>query len=83
MRMKVHLLILQFFVVGVTFAQQYALELNYQFGTNIAIHPKYPTIETYSHAGEITLLQHSQGNKIWTILYGQPTVAYSLSLIHI
>jgi hypothetical protein len=77
--MKALLLLLQFFCGTLVFAQQYALELNYQFGTNIPIHPKYPTIETYSHTGEITLLQHTQANKIWTILYGQPTVAYSFA----
>lgn len=77
--MKGLLLILQIFCGSLVFGQQYALELNYQFGTNIAIHPKYPAIENYSHTGEITLLQHSQANKIWTILYGQPTVAYSFA----
>lgn len=77
--MKALLLILQIFCGTLVFAQQYALELNYQLGTNIPIHPKYPTVEDYSHTGEITLLQHTQANKIWTILYGQPTVAYSFA----
>lgn len=60
-------------------AQQYALETSYQFGTNIPIHPRYPTIQTYSHTGEITLLQHTQAKRIWSILYKQPTVAYSFA----
>lgn len=77
--MKVFLLVLPFFYSTLVFAQQYALELNYQFGTNIPIHPRYPTIETYCHTGELTLLQHTQANKVWTILYKQPTVAYSLA----
>lgn len=77
--MKVLSLILQIFCGTLVFGQQYALELSYQFGTNIPIHPKYPKIESYSQAGELTLLQHTQANKIWTILYGQPTVAYSFA----
>lgn len=77
--MKTLLIIFQFFCSTLIFAQQYALELNYQFGTNIPIHPKYPAIQEYCQAGEFTLLQHTQANKIWTILYGQPTVAYSFA----
>lgn len=77
--MKTLLLIFQFFCGTVVFAQQYALEWSYQYGTNIPIHPRYPTIESSSHTGEITLLQHTQANKIWTILYGQPTVGYSFA----
>ncbi|WMX14532.1 acyloxyacyl hydrolase [Aureispira sp. CCB-E] len=73
------ILIIQFFLVTAIVAQQYALELNYQFGTNVPIHPRYPKIQAHSHTGELTLLQHTQAKKIWSILYGQPTVAYSIA----
>lgn len=70
-----------FLLLGSTllYAQQYALETSYQFGSNLPIHPKYPKIQNYSHTGEITLLQHTQAKKIWSILYKQPTVAYSFA----
>ena len=59
--------------------QQYAIETNYQVGWHLAIHPKYPTIKTPSHTAEIALIQHTQGKKIWSILYKKPSVAYMLA----
>lgn len=75
--MKNFLLYTIFFVLNTSlFAQQYGIESNYQFGTNIPIHPRYPKIQAYSHTAEVALLQHTQGKKIWSILYKKPTVAY-------
>ena len=70
--------ILFFLLINTTnlLAQQYGIETSYQFGKNIANHTNYPQIEQYSHTAEIALLQHTQGKKIWSVLYKQPTVAY-------
>lgn len=70
------LLFLNVLLILPIFAQQYGIETNYQFGYNIPIHPRYPKIQAYSHTSEVALLQHTQGKKIWSILYKKPTVAY-------
>lgn len=70
------IILMQGWLVTNTHAQQYGVEANYQFGSHIPIHPKYPAIYDYSHTAEIALLQRTEGKKIWSILYQKPTVSY-------
>ncbi|BDS13831.1 acyloxyacyl hydrolase [Aureispira anguillae] len=77
--MKRLIFVLQLLVGTVAFGQQHGVEVNYQLGTNIPIHPRYPAIKELVQTTEIAWLQRTQGKKIWSILYKQPTVAYLLA----
>lgn len=68
-----------FFHTIIAKAQTWKLETNGQVGYHIAIHPNYPRLQNPTSAGELSVLQATQGNSIWSILYGYPTVVYSLS----
>lgn len=57
-------------------AQTTGLEINYQGGYNVPIHPRYPAIETATHGLEIAVLHQAKKERLWAILHKRPQIAY-------
>lgn len=57
-------------------AQQLGLEINYQGGYNIPIHPRYPTIQAPSHGLEVAVLKTPKKERLWAALHQYPQIAY-------
>ncbi|MGH1337644.1 MAG: acyloxyacyl hydrolase [Aureispira sp.] len=62
--------------VGALQAQSTGIELNYQGGYNIPIHPRYPTIESPSHGLELAVLHRPKEERLWSVLHNRPQIAY-------
>lgn len=59
-------------------AQQTAIGLHYQLGSNLPIHPNYPDVRPATHAFELSILRKTSNRYYWTRLYKRPTIVYSL-----
>ena len=57
-------------------AQQLGLEINYQAGYNVPIHPRYPQIQAPSQGLEIAVLKKAKKERWWAALHQYPEIAY-------
>ena len=64
--------------MGESYAQSTGVELNYQGGYNVPIHPNYPTIESPSQGVELAVLYHPKKKRLWSILHNRPQITYLL-----
>lgn len=66
------------FTAGWGYAQSTGIEINYQGGYNIPIHPRYPTIKAPAHGIELAVLHQAKVERLWAILHKRPQIAYLL-----
>jgi hypothetical protein len=61
-------------------AQSTGVEVSYQGGYNIPIHPRYPAVQQLAQGVEIAVLHQAKQERLWAVLHKRPQIAYLLGV---
>jgi hypothetical protein len=61
-------------------AQSTGIELNYQLGYHLPIHPRYPALNDAAHGFELAVLHQAKKERLWAMLHRRPQIAYLMGV---